>query len=174
MEPGEFIENFVDKKGKQITIRAIDLTDVNDLMHNINELIEEDAFLMVNEKQSYLDEINFVTDKIQGLINGDIAIVGVADGKVVAEADITRHRWRENTIGEFGIAIIKDYRNSGLGQELMKVILERAKKENYRIIKLGVFEGNSSAKHLYEKMGFKVMGVLPKSALFKGKYIDEI
>ena len=50
--------------------------------------------------------------------------------------------------------IDEEYRNMGIGEEVIKKIIDIAKDMN-RDIELEVF-GNNPAIHLYEKMGFKV------------------
>ena len=50
--------------------------------------------------------------------------------------------------------IDEEYRNIGIGEEVIKKIIDIAKDMN-RDIELEVF-GNNPAIHLYEKMGFKV------------------
>ncbi len=174
MKPGEFIKEFIAKDGKHITIRALDICDIEGMLAHINNLVDEDAFLIINTKTDYISELEFVTEKIKSMLYGDaLAIVAIAEGKFVAEADIRRGIGRANEIGSLGIAIAKEYRGIGLGKELMTLLLDLAKKDNYKVIKLGVYSPNITAKRLYEKVGFKVAGKIPYSKM-KDKYMDEI
>ena len=48
----------------------------------------------------------------------------------------------------------KKYRGSGLGQELIKYVLEDLEKQGYYEFTIGVEEDNEIAKHIYFKYGF--------------------
>ena len=80
-------------------------------------------------------------------------------------------------VGEFGIAIKKEFRGIGLGSFLMREIIQLAKTElkpKPKIIKLGVFANNKPAIALYKKMGFKQVAVLPRHLEYKGNLVAEI
>lgn len=175
MKPGEFIKDFVSKDGKHIKIRAIDICDVEGLLTLINQLVDEDALIEVNTKVDYGSEIDYVAGKVNALLSGsEIAVVAIVDNKLVAEADITRGMGRSIDVGNMGISIANEYRGIGLGNELMKLILDLAKKDNYKIAKLEVFSINTAARGLYEKLGFKVVGIIPNTCKIKGRYIDYV
>ncbi len=175
MQPGETIEDFVAKNGKHLLLRVPDLKDAEDYLEFVNKLVEEDAPIKLDQKQNYLSELEYTVGKISRILAGnEIAIVAVAEGKVVADASIIRKTGRERDVGTLGIAISKEFRNIGLGFELIRLLLERAKAENYRIIELEVYANNPAARHLYEKSGFKEAGTKPKVAIFKGQYVDSI
>ena len=54
------------------------------------------------------------------------------------------------------ISILKDYQNQGIGSNILKQQLAENHKKGIRTI-LQVFKDNP-AKHLYEKLGFKIYG----------------
>lgn len=60
---------------------------------------------------------------------------------------------------ELGIAVTKEVRGNGVGTLLMKRIIQQAMYEGYRSISLSVDPENSSAVHIYKKLGFKDHGV---------------
>lgn len=53
------------------------------------------------------------------------------------------------------ISILKDYRNFGIGTELMKHILTALKEQGYKQVSLSVHK-NNYAVNMYEKVGFEV------------------
>jgi ribosomal protein S18 acetylase RimI-like enzyme len=73
-----------------------------------------------------------------------------------------------------GIAIGSGYRDIGIGTEMMEVLIEESRKAGLKLLLLGVFETNNRARHLYEKLGFKEIGRVPKGIFRNGRYIDEI
>jgi RimJ/RimL family protein N-acetyltransferase len=54
---------------------------------------------------------------------------------------------------------MKEYRGTGIGTELMRVLLDLGKNVlKSKVAKLNVYEPNKRAKHVYEKIGFKEVG----------------
>jgi len=56
-----------------------------------------------------------------------------------------------------GCIVSDRLQGKGFGSELMKLAVDFCKRNGYRCIYLWTFEGLSSARHLYEKNGFKLM-----------------
>jgi L-amino acid N-acyltransferase YncA len=57
----------------------------------------------------------------------------------------------------------------------MRKAVEMAKKnKKVKILSLRVFDVNKNAVHVYEKVGFKKIALLPKRGFYKGGYIDTI
>jgi diamine N-acetyltransferase len=56
------------------------------------------------------------------------------------------------------IYVLKEYYGKGVAQQLMNIIFEYSKKENYEVIFLGVWEHNERAQKFYEKFGFRNTG----------------
>lgn len=48
----------------------------------------------------------------------------------------------------------KEYRNQGIGSEILSFLIEKAKSMNFREMTIGVDKDNLNALHLYKKFGF--------------------
>ncbi|QWC24793.1 ribosomal protein S18-alanine N-acetyltransferase [Bacillus haikouensis] len=57
------------------------------------------------------------------------------------------------------VAVLPDYRGKGLGEALMKRIMEIAKQVGAHVMTLEVRVSNEAAKGLYRKMGFQDGGI---------------
>jgi ribosomal protein S18 acetylase RimI-like enzyme len=90
----------------------------------------------------YLAEngISFVAER-DGRIVGHVVLVPTEDGR---EVDVT-------------IFIHQDFQNRGLGQELMRIAIDFAKKRRYKGMMLVTERANRRAIHVYEKLGFRVV-----------------
>jgi len=56
----------------------------------------------------------------------------------------------------------------------MRVLVEEARRAGLKVLRLTVFDSNMRARHVYEKVGFREVGKMPK-ALRKGdEYVDEV
>ncbi len=54
------------------------------------------------------------------------------------------------------LIVKKEYRNKGIGQELLKYMITLCRKKGYRQITIGVDTDNKKALHIYEKYGFSI------------------
>ncbi len=103
-------------------------------------------------------------------------IMCVVDGKVVGNCEIsffkgmkTKHR------ASIGIALISEYWNQGIGTKMFEEMIRLAEnREDVLQIELEFVEGNARARHLYEKMGFRITGVRPNAIRLKdGTLLNE-
>ena len=106
----------------------------------------------------------------------DLALVCFVDGKLAGNCQIvfydrkkTRHR------AGIGIALTKEYWGLGIGTALLQELIDAAKaRPETRQIELEFVEGNSRARALYEKMGFRITGVRPNAVRLKdGTFVNE-
>lgn len=59
------------------------------------------------------------------------------------------------------LAVDEEYRNQGIGSQLVRLFIERFRKGGIRKVKLEVRTSNVSAITLYERLGFERKKVLP-------------
>jgi len=77
----------------------------------------------------------------------------------------------DETVPEMSIALLPDYRGSGLGSRMIKEIIRIARK-SYPAISLSVVE-SSPARHLYERFGFQTVGRVGGSLVMLLRLIDD-
>jgi ribosomal protein S18 acetylase RimI-like enzyme len=74
----------------------------------------------------------------------------------------------------FGVYVGLAHRRKGVGQALLATLLERAKRDSsLEQILLAVATGQSAAKRLYERFGFKTYGTEPRALKVGCSYVDE-
>ena len=96
-------------------------------------------------------------------------IMCIVEGKVVGNCEIsffkgikTKHR------ANIGIALLRDFWNQGIGTKMFEEMIRLAEsREGVMQMELEFVEGNSRARHLYEKMGFRITGVHPNAIRLK-------
>ena len=108
--------------------------------------------------------------------DNETMLVCIVEGKVAGNCQITwsngiktRHR------AHVAIALLKEYWNLGIGTRLFQELIRIAEEnENILQMELDFVEGNSRARALYEKMGFKITGVKPDAIRLKdGTLLNE-
>lgn len=114
-------------------------------------------------------------DRVNNAAN-EAMLVCIVDGKVAGNCQITwskgiktRHR------ASVAIALLKEFWNQGIGTRFFQELITIAE-ENEQILQMELefVEGNSRARALYEKMGFKIVGVRPNAIRLKdGTLLNE-
>ncbi len=165
---------------KKLTIGQLSKKDfkfVKEFLDFINSLVEEDAKILMNKKMDLKEEMEFLEKGVKSTKDKKKVYLIAKDGnKVVANTSIELGVYKRSHIGKFAIAIRDKYRGAGLGKYLMREIMKLAKKElnpSPKIFQLEVYENNKPAIGLYKKMGFNIVGKIPKQVQHKGKLIGE-
>ena len=82
--------------------------------------------------------------------------------KILYENRIIAYCFSWIIIDEFHIgnfAVIKEFRRKGVGENFLRFIIDRGKELGASFFYLEVRKSNEAARKLYEKFGFKTMGV---------------
>jgi len=159
------------KNGRTVLIRKFQLEDKEKLIEMYESLSEDAVRWGLPPYTRERIEHNWLSN-LQNLI----AIVAVYDGKIVGNAQIFKfpHSRRKGTC-ETWIYLHQDFHNVGLGTAMLTKLIELARKEGLHRIGLTVIADNKPAIHLYQKMGFKIEGIM-KDSYFGAdeKYHDEV
>jgi len=86
-----------------------------------------------------------------------------------------------NNIGRVGhianasYAVDRNHKGRHIGELLVKDSLSKAKKTGFRIMQFNaVVDSNIHALHLYQRLGFTDLGIIPKGFLLKNGIYDDI
>lgn len=94
-------------------------------------------------------------------------LVGIA-GLVVSTRIKQRHK---GTI--HGLYVAPEERGQGLARALIEATILAARAARLAYVSLHVTIGNDSARRLYERLGFRTVGIEPRGLLVDGEYVDE-
>ena len=103
-------------------------------------------------------------------------IVCIVDGKVAGNCEVKFFKgMKQRHRGSVAIALLKDYWNQGIGTRMFEELIRLAEKREEIIqLELDFVENNSRARHLYEKMGFRITAVKPDAIRLKdGTLLNE-
>lgn len=162
---------------KHVVVRYPQMGDLEEFFKFVNALSREDTFVMLSgervsrqEEKKYLEKVISDSKKKEKL---DLALF--VDGKLAGNAQVSRGVKRKAHTGRLSIAVLAAYRGRGFGKMLMAETIVRAKSVlGVNLLELTVFANNRVAIKLYEKFGFRKVGVIPKAYQYKGKYCDEL
>lgn len=131
---------------EKIEITPMTIADLDEVYE-----IEKISFSMPWTKQMWMDE----------MIKSQIAnhLVARLDGKILGYAGF----WLIIDEAEIvNIAVHPEYRRKGIGNLLLKELLNLAKTKEAKLVTLEVRETNESAKKLYSKSGFQLIAIRKK------------
>ncbi len=167
------------KNGEVILFRHLKKSDIKGVWNNFNDVLKEKMYLPIfspvkseYEKKSWYENIKR---------EHEICIVAEHPDlkpplNILGQCEISNTDWEAAAhVGILGIIVKKKYRNLGIGFHLIQFALRESKKINNKLkIILSCFSTNEQALYLYQKMGFKVIGVRKGQFYMENTYIDEI
>jgi RimJ/RimL family protein N-acetyltransferase len=105
----------------------------------------------------------------------NLVLVAEADGEVVGNVLVSVDRGRATEhIGVLSICIARDWRDVGIGTELVAGAQAWARERGLRKISLGVFPDNDRAIAVYERQGFVREGLRRQQYRSGDEYRDEV
>lgn len=139
----------------EIIIREYKKEDLPDMIRIWNEVVEEGKAFPQEEK---LDEKSGAL-----FFQSQYSAVALVDHKVLG-----LYILHPNNIGRVGhianasYAVSSESRGLHIGEQLVKDCLVQAKKQGYKLLQFNaVVESNVHAQHLYQRLGFVDLGVIP-------------
>ena len=175
MEPGQILHQFTARDGQKVILRTPKWEDLDDCLTLINSLIDEDADIWMTEPVTRKDQIDWLSQRLAAIEKGEVIhIVTEVNDHVIANTELKIKPGFQSHLGEIGIIILKDYRDIGIGTEMLKQLIIHAQERGLKILTLGVFATNTRAQHVYEKLGFRECGRIPGQIYKNGQYIDHI
>lgn len=150
--------------------------DAEKMIPYLNQVGGESDNLLHGENE-FVVPIEGVKRKLAMSNNSENSIVLIAldHEQIIARAELdgyysarVRHR------AKFSISVKKEYWNQGIGTEMIKRIVEQAKKMKIRVIELEAITDNARAIALYHKMGFADIGIYKDYFYVNGIYKDAV
>lgn len=162
-------------EGKKVRIRAVEQTDLDEIMKWVNDPEVIDNLLMRYPVSRHLEEKWLEKALDTSDMRNKAFSIETKDGVYLGGIGLHKINW-ENRNAEVGIVIgKKEYWGKGYGTDAMLAILEFAFNHmNLHRVYLEVYDFNTRGIKSYEKCGFKKEGALCDDRFSRGKYHDTI
>ena len=145
---------FKDKRGLQMNVLELQLEYIPSLIE-LYENFDIDAQFQ-GVPPTHMD---LRIAWLQRLLRSGIHLIALMnDGNIVGHAALMELPARKSC--EFIIVVVKQHRDNGIGTKLCEATKLWAKALGYKSIWLNVSCSNSSAIHVYKKVGFRVLNPL--------------
>ena len=172
--------NIVLKNGAVCTLRPTHPDDSARMIDYLKQTSGETEYLL-----RYPDEVQYTLEQEQAILGRlmddpkSVMMVGIVEGKVAGNCSVsslgdkrkTRHRC------SMGIALKEAYWNLGIGTRMFRELIAIAESmPQITQMELEFMEGNDRARRLYEKSGFRIVGVHPnafrlRDGAFRNEYL---
>lgn len=159
------------KDGREALLRSPKEEDIESTLEYLVVSAGETEYIVryPEECEKYTAESEKVLFEKKNASPNEAMIMCIVDGKVVGNCEIsffkgikTRHR------ASVAIALISEFWNQGIGTRMFRELIRLAEnREGVMQMELEFVEGNVRARHLYEKMGFRITGVRPDAIRLK-------
>jgi len=103
-------------------------------------------------------------------------IVAEAGSEVVGWGSLNSFNPRKayDYVVDFSIYIERRWRGKGVGSRLLARLIELARELGYHKLVLSAFPTNPGGMALYEKFGFRTVGIYKEQGLLDGRWVDTI
>lgn len=166
------------KNGTKAILKTPEASDAAGMLAFITKACGETEFLLRYPEEweavSVEKEENWIKNQRESKNTLDIACY--IDGEIAGNCEISfRSGMKTGHRAVVAIAILEKYWNLGIGSAFFTEMIEAAKaRDCIEIVELDFIEGNSRARALYEKFGFRITGVIPNAIkLRNGSYKSE-
>lgn len=159
------------KDGREALLRSPKEEDVESTLEYLFISAGETDYLLryPEECEKYTVEGERKLLEQKNVSSDEAMIMCIVDGKVVGNCGIsflkgmkTRHR------ASVAIALLSEFWNQGIGTKMFEQMIGLAEaREGVTQLELEFVEGNARARHLYEKMGFRIAGIHPNAIRLK-------
>ena len=166
------------KDGRECVLRPTTAEYAQEMIDYMKITAAETPFLL-----RYPDEVKYTPESEKEILTRiyedekTVMMLALVDGQVAGNCSISGLGDKRRILHRCSLAIAlkKDYWGLGIGTAMIGYLTELAGRIGYEQIELEVVDGNTSAKHLYEKCGFVETGRRVRAMKYDdGTYRDEL
>ena len=158
------------RDGREVTLRAVTAADAPAIQRAFDLLSAESRYSRFLHHKKHLspEALARGVHPVPGRDFVFVATVPKPGGfDVVGAAQYVRATPDDDTICEFAITVAEDWRDSGLGRELLTSLADRAKIDGYAFMEGFVIAENTAMLALAQELGFETEPVPDDSTVLR-------
>ena len=103
-------------------------------------------------------------------------IVAEANGEVVGWGSLNVYNAREayRFVADFSVYVEREFRGKGVGRVLLERLIELAREHGFHKMVPSAFPTNTGGMALYQKLGFRTVGIYREQGMLDGQWVDTI
>jgi phosphinothricin acetyltransferase len=105
-----------------------------------------------------------------------VIVAEASDGAVLGWGSLNVFNPREayRFVADFSIYVERGARGQGVGRAMLERLIELGREHGYHKLVLSAFPSNASGMALYERLGFRTVGVYKEQGRLDGRWVDTI
>jgi L-amino acid N-acyltransferase YncA len=112
-------------------------------------------------------------------VNGRLmlcSVVGIRDNQIVGWASVSKvsSRYAYKGVGEVSVYVHPNFCGLGIGKELLTEVILRAEENGMWTLQASIFPENKGSMSIFQKKGFRKVGVREKIGRLNGMWRDVI
>jgi L-amino acid N-acyltransferase YncA len=153
-------------------VRAATAADAEAICRIYNQGIEDRVATLETEQRTPAERAAWLAAKSPR----HPVIVAEDDGHIIGWGSLNQFNPRDayRHVVDFSIYVERAYRGRGAGKVLLTRLIELAREHGYHKMVLSAFPSNSGGMALYERMGFRTVGVYKEQGMLDGRWVDTI
>ncbi len=153
-----------------LTVRQATLEDLNSILRIYNQGIEDRIATLETEEKS-LAYMNRWFQDHQGRYS---ILVAEREDEVIGWASLNPYSLRcaYNGVADLSVYIDRNFRGQGVGNSLLESLEKSALEQEFYKIVLFTFPFNQGGQELYQKRGYRKVGVFEKQGVMDDAFID--
>lgn len=181
--PSRMFKQFSIDRNRRVVLRRPRRYDVKKLLVFFDGLVDEktrgkdsqlytgfESMMSMRQEKAWLEEL--LTEIKNGRI---ISVIAEVDGSIVGNGEIVRGEYTETKHhGRLALTILATHRGLGIGREMIRVLLAKAKEHGLKNVHVEFLARNKQAVSAYSKAGFKKVGRIPGKIYRNGRFLDAL
>jgi ribosomal protein S18 acetylase RimI-like enzyme len=162
-------------------LRPLSWGDLDDCLEFARGLAEEYAVdvnhgTLIAKAPTREEEMQWLEKVLASIEKGmTVSVAAEVDGEFAGNSEVARGTNPDlNAHGQLAIAVAKPYRGVGVGGMMLKTLVEECRSAGLKTVELAALASNERAIRLYERVGFRRVGIIPKKIRRRGVAIDEL
>ena len=165
------------KNGRTATFRAPRVEDAEEMLAFLKKECGETDFLLRSVEECEQMSVEMEAAWLKHALDDPdtLLIICEVEGEIAGNCEIVfNHRTKTKHRATIGIGLQKKYWNLGIGTAMFREMEAEARRRPGIVhMELEFIEGNSRARALYEKMGFRVVGIHPDNIMLPTGLVNE-
>lgn len=103
-------------------------------------------------------------------------LVAEMGGEIVGWGSLNQFNPRScyDFVADFSVYVARPHRGHGVGSALLEALIARARELGYHKMVLAGFPFNQAGMRLYQKFGFRTVGIYREQGMLDGHWVDTI
>ncbi|MFN8155687.1 MAG: N-acetyltransferase family protein [Bacteroidia bacterium] len=153
-----------------LNIRPAEEKDIPEITQIYNEAVRNTTATFDTEEKTTEDRLLWFRHHDEQ----HPVIVAEAEGRVAGWASLSKwsDRCAYDSTAETSLYVHVDFRQRGIGKQLMEVLVLEARKLGLHTLLARITHGNEQSIYLHERMGFQLIGTMKEVGIKFDKYHD--